>query len=340
MHNTGKETKKGTPSPASLILNKVVFPACIIFTVIIFASYLLFMMLDFNVTETRDAVTQIFNGYTDETSYEYEVGREFSFDLIQLIGFVFFTFSLAFLGLLKNLDISAVMYRLLHFTGAIFSFFLFVLVLSGIFGEVGLGTSMGAILVFAIIYFLCLGIKTLLTRLVHIKENKFTAYIKKYAPPMFVIFTATVVLAMALAMLFKVNVMINKVGPEYPYDDRIAITTWETVITPLAPTFQNYLRYFGSAAAFMLAFSLLYSKFGIGIRILINFLINAASFSLLWLVQLDFFTELDNALLYAIVGFIAVYGVAAIASLIIRSKLKVTKEITESYDNQFMPGKS
>jgi len=321
----------------------ILYPSALIFTAIIFVSYLVFILLDFNVTESRDFVTHIYNGHTDTNTYDYKVGREFAFDLIQLVGFALFSVALSALSLVHSLSYSKTVKRLIHFSGAMFSCFIFVFVLSGTVSSLGFASTMGAMLAVAALYFVLLGVKTLLKALMKRfpsnPQSRIRDFLVKYVLPAFVIFAAAVIIGALLAMFIKVNVVINKVGPDFPDDDRIAITTYETIINPIAPTLQNYLRYLGSALIFTLALSVLFTKLNKFIKIAINFIINGAALSLLWIIQLDIFKELDNVALYTVVGFIAIYLVSLITvsiALFIRAR---KREDDGEYENQFMPGR-
>ena len=318
------------------IVQRVVFPTALYFTLILFVSYLIFFLLDFNVTETTDFVTYTYNGHTDTGTYEYKVGREFSFDLIQLFGFVLFSASVAALSYVKKLEVGTLIARLIHFTGSMLAFFIFILLLSGTVTSVGFGTAMGVTLAAAIIYFILLGIKTLCKRFVRIPRNSFTEYLNKQLPRILVVFTVIVLVAMLLAMFVNVQLMLDKEGPNYPDDDRIAITTYRTVITPIAPTLQNYLRYLGTAAVLVLSLSVMSTPLNAALKILITFVSNAASLAVLFIVQLDFFRDLDNATFYAVIGYCAVYLISLITFATVRFIRKRSREEDEDYENQFM----
>lgn len=321
----------------------ILYPSALIFTAIIFVSYLVFMLLDFNVTESRDFVTHTYNGYTDTNTYDYKVGREFAFDLIQLVGFALFSVALSALSLVHRLSYSRTVKRLIHFSGAMFSCFIFVFVLSGTVSSRGFASTMGAMLAVAALYFVLLGVKALLKSLIkRVSSNpkpRIRNFCVKYVLPAFVIFAAAVIIGALLAMFIKVNIVINKTLPNYPYDDRIPVITYETIINPIAPTLQNYLRYLGSALLFMLSLSVLFTKLNKFIKIAINFAINAAALSLLWLIQLDIFKELDNVALYTVVGFLAIYLVSLITASIVLFIRARKREDDGEYENQFMSGR-
>jgi len=321
----------------------ILYPSALIFTAIILVSYLVFILLDFNVTESRDFVTHTFNNYTKTNTYDYKVGPEYAFHIVQLVGFAFFSVALSALSLVHKLSYSKPVKRLIHFSGAMFSFFIFVLLLSGAVSDIDFARSMGAMLAVTVLYFVLLGIKNLLKiflkRFSFNPQSRIRDFCVKYVLPVFVIFTAAVIIGALLAMFIKVNVVINLNGPNYPDDDRIGITTYETIINPIAPTFQNYLRYLGSALLFTLSLSVLFTKLNKFIKIAINFVINAAALSLLWLIQLDIFKELDNVALYTVVGFLAIYLVSLITVSIVLFIRARKREDDGEYGNQFMSGR-
>ena len=314
----------------------IVYPAAITFTVILFAAYLLFLLMDFNVTETRDFITYTYNGHTDVSTYNYKVGREFSLDLVQLFGIALFSLSFAALSLVHRLSLSGAFKRLIHFIGTLISFYLFVLVLSGSVTDGGFAAAIGITMAVGLVYFILLGLKKLVKRSIPMPKCRGMGFITKYLPPAFVIFAAASLIFMTLAMVINVQLTLNLDGPNYPYDDRIAITTYETVITPIAPTLQNYFRYLASAAVITLSLSLLATKLSAVLKALLIFIINGAAFSLIWLVQLDFFKELHNALLYASVGYIALYLIALITLGVISFVRKRSREDEGEYENQFL----
>ena len=334
MSNTKKQTEG-----IGFDWKAILYVACITFALIIFVSYTVFTLLDFNVTETRDFVTHTYNGHTDTNTYDFKVGREFAFTPVQLFGFCLFSLAFSALSLIHKLSYSKTLKRLLHFAGTVLSFYVFILLMSGTVGDLGFGSAMGVIIAVALVYFILLGIKTLIKRFVPNPKNRFTDFLAKYLLPAFVIFAAAVMLCSILALYFKVYTVINKIGPNYPTDDRIAVVTYETIITPIAPTMQNYLRYLGSAAVFMLGISVLKTKLKPYVKIPLNFIINGCGLVLLWLIQLDIFRELDNVMLYTVIGYVALYIVALITAGVIVFIRKRRKEDEGEYENQFMPGR-
>ena len=328
-------TEKTSVSP----LLRTAYVTAAIFTAIILISYTVFFLMGFNVTETRDFVTHTFNGHTDTNSYDFKVGREFAFDLVQLIGFLMFSATLAALAFVHKTSLSKPLKRLIHFIVALVAFYLFIMVLSGSASNGGFGVSMGITVAFALFYFAVVGIAAVLKKLIRIPDCAAKRFALRYLPPILLVFTVTVIVAMALAMVMNVQININKIGPNYPYDDRVAINTYETIITPLAPTFQNYLRYLGSSAALVLSIAALSLKLAKGIKALLVFVINGAALALLWLIQLDFFKELDGALLYAAVGYVVLYLVIVLTVGIISHVRKRNAEDEEEYESQFLGAK-
>ena len=321
----------------------ILFPSCLIFTLILLGAYTVFMLLDFNVTETRDTVTHFYNGQVndgDPNSYKFAVGDQFALDLTQLIGIFLFSVSVAALGLLDRYGYGKLFTRMLHFGGTIFALFFFVLVIGGSVSNIGFGSSMLVVILASVLYFVLLGLKTLFKKLIKPEKLPFRSYVYKYAMLTFAVFTATVFVCMLLAKLNFFNVQINLPSTVIESDDgRSKTTIYDTLITPLAPTLQNYLRYLASAAVFSVALSVLYTKLHAVLKAVINFVITACGFVLLWLIQMEFFKELDNTMLYAIISFVSIYVAVLVTVSIITFVKRRKAEDEEEYENQFLPGK-
>lgn len=325
--------------------NDILYPACILFTVIVFIYFIGAMLSGLNVTQTRASVTEIhdFSSGEDKVTLKSSVGESAALPLEMLFGLLLFSLSYYALKLLYRLDYGKTFITLLHFACTLLSFFVFVLALSGFVSAAGFGPSMLILLLVAIAYLAALGVKRLIQKpLSKIPENPLTNTARKYLPPVFTVFTVTVFVITLFAMItgelfdFKAIIKINE-RIDWP-DERIRYDVYETVITPIAPTIQNYLRYLGSAFVFMCGYAVLFTKLNKVAKVILNFVIMSAGFILLWLIQLDFFREINKNMLIAWVCFIAVYLLSFITVSVVRIVLARRSEETDEYESQFLPG--
>ena len=325
--------------------NDILYPACILFSVIVFIYFIGAMLSGLNVTQTRASVTEIhdFSSGEDNVTIKSSVGESAALPLEMLFGLLLFSLSYYALKLLYCLDYGKAFVTLLHFACTLLSFFVFVLALSGFVSAAGFGPSMLILLLVAIVYIAALGVARLMRKpLSKIPENALMCTARKYIPPVFTIFTATVIIITLFALItgalfdFKAIIKINETI-DWP-DERIRYDVYETVITPIAPTIQNYLRYLGSAFVFMCGYSVLFTRLNKVAKVVLNFVILGTGFILLWLIQLDFFREINQNMLIASVGFIAVYLISFITVSIVRFIRARRSEENEEYESQFLLG--
>ncbi|MBQ9692170.1 MAG: hypothetical protein IJV70_03340, partial [Clostridia bacterium] len=121
--------------------------------------------------------------------------------------------------------------------------------------------------------------------------------------------------------------------------DKVLENVYITVVTPMAPTIQNYLRYLASSAVFIASYAVLFTKLNKVLKVSLNFLILAAGYTVIWLIGFDYFRLISAHLVPAIVIFLSVYIAALVAVSVYLFVKRRKAEETESYDNQFLPGK-
>ncbi len=315
----------------------ILYPACAIFSSVMLALFLVAFALGFNVTETRDRYTQTFGEEATQIRKPWLVGDNFALETPMLIGLFLFCISMCVLTYILKDGYSKSMRRLVHYFGSVIAFFIFVLGISGYISnpETNFAMVMVAVLLMSVLYFLALLFRVILTRPVTALKNKFGGVIYRYIAPAVAIFAISILVTALLGHIFKVEVEINYKKNFDVENPRIGIETWETLITPLAHTLQNLFRYLGSAALFMLGLAVYDTKINKVAKGLLNFLICTLGFILLWVVQMPFFHELDNALLISIVVFLAVYIVAFTSASIVSLIIKRKREEKEEYEQQF-----
>lgn len=324
--------------------NQVLYPACIIFTVMLFVFLTGALSAGLNVSETEFDVTEIYDGETGETTVDSSAQSGYALSVEILLGFFLFSVAVTALSLVFRLEYNKILLILIHFAGTVISFFLFVLVLSGFVSNGNLAPAMFVTMLFSILYFVIFGLYRLIKKLsVSIPKNRFTSYITKYIPAVFLGFTvlvfATALYSMIAGELFDLKVIIRINENTQWLDDRIQQITYTAIPTPLAPTIQNYLRYFASSLIFIIAYSLLKTKLNKVMKVLLNFAFLSCGFVLIWLLSMKYFTAIQQNLLIACIAFLSVYVICLIAASIYVYLRTMKREETEEYRNQFRPGK-
>lgn len=318
-------------------LYNVLYPACALFAVIVLGAFTVLHFLGYNVTESWDMFTQKYDGELDDVTSEWLIGKEYSFSIGMLIGLFLFCIAFFALSYIFRMGFDRLSARLLHFFGTFLAFFLFFLVFSGYITDTAstFGTIMLSLTLVAIVYFICLGFKMLLKRPIAFLTGKAGCIIKRYIAPAIAIFAFSVIICAILAMFLKVNVKINEVEDWDPDAARSKYESYETIITPLAPTLQNYLRYLGSAGIIILGLAVFATKLPKVAKGTLNFLICTCGFVCLWFIQLDFFHELDNMRLISVIVYLSAYLVIFITAAIILFIIKRKRESSKDYDGQF-----
>lgn len=320
-----KKDAKSTQKPFSF-LYEAFYPACALFAVIVFGSFTALFLLGYNVTEKRDIYISKQDDSIDEFTSEWKIGTEYSLSLAMLVGIFLFCLSVFALSYLRRIELDRISTRLLHFFGTILAFFIFILTFSGYisYDSTSFGSIALSLMLVAVIYFICVGAKAFFSFIFskakiisrHSDTHAFTAMIKRYIAPTIAIFAVSVIVCAVLAFFLPVNIKINEIKEWDPDAQRTLYESYETIITPLAPTLQNYLRYLGSAAVLVVGFSFFSIKLPAAARWALNFLVYLGGFTSIWLIQLDMFKELENIALYSVIAFLAMYLLFMIFRLI------------------------
>ena len=156
---------------------------------------------------------------------------------------------------------------------------------------------------------------------------------------MFAGFTLIVFGISLFALITNFSVIVRVQEDKTFISDKVLENVYITVVTPMAPTIQNYLRYLASSAVFIAGYAVLFTKLNKVLKVSLNFLILAAGYTVIWLIGFDYFRLISAHLVPAIVIFLSVYIAALVAVSVYMFVKRRKAEETESYDNQFLPGK-
>ncbi len=316
----------------------ILYPACVIFCILVFVYFLMALAAGVNVLESETVRTQIYDGEEDNSSFESSEIAPSALPVQTLFGLFMFAVSIMALGLLFKLNLSRIYINMLHFGGVLVSFFIFVLSLSGYISDGGLPMALVSCLFVSLIYFAIRGIIYLCrcaARGLGLDTNKTFSLFMSYLPKIFAVFTLIVFALSFFALITQFNVIVKlKEDKTFIYDD-VLQTVFVTVVTPLAPTLQNYLRYLASAAVYIAAYAVLFTKLNKVLKVILNFLILAAGFFGIWIFGLDYFRLVSSNALPAIIIFLSVYAVSLISVCIYKYVKARKTEITADYSKQF-----
>ena len=315
---------------------KIIYPACVMFCVIVFVYFLIAMAAGVNVQESETVYTQIYDGGEDTNELDASIVPPKALPVQTLLGILLFSLSVMVLGLLEKNGASRVFATLVHYLGSVVSFFIFVLVISGFASTVeGLAVSLIACLMFTVVYFAVRGIGVLIRK---IKNERFGVASQWFSKVCF-FFTVTVFALSFFALVSGFNVIVKFKEDQIFLTDDVVQNVFVTVMTPLAPTIQNYLRYLGSAAVFALSMLVLRTKLGNVTKALLNFVILVSGFVLIWIVGMDYFRLVSTNAMIAVMVFLSVYAVVLVTVCVIRYVKARRSEDGEEYETQFSSGK-
>lgn len=315
---------------------KIIYPACVMFCVIVFVYFLIAMAAGINVQESETVYTQIYDSSEDSNELDASVVPPKALPVQTLIGILLFSLSVMTLGLLDKLGASHTFATLMHYLGSVISFFIFVLVLSGFAStSEGLAVSLVACLMFTVIYFAIRGIGVLVKKI----KNERLWVASQWISKVCFFFTVTVFALSFFALISGFNVIVKFKENQIFLNDDVVQNVFVTVMTPLAPTIQNYLRYLGSAAVFALSMLVLRAKLGTVKKTLLNFLILVSGFVLIWIVGMDYFKLVSTNAMIAVIAFLAVYVVTLVTVCVLKYVKARRSENDEEYETQFSSGK-
>ena len=328
------------------VVREIILPACALFAVMLFVFMLGAMSAGVNVTETKTVITEIYDGETGKTTVDASAPGGYAMPIQLLFGMFIFSAVVCVSGLIFRTDHSTLFKLFAHFVVTAVAFYLFILVLSGFVSDGNFIVSLFAVIVYGVVYFVIYGLIKLISKVLPdgLRKKKQVAFIECQALNVFGVF-AVILFTLSLYSIImgelidlKVIVRLNE-NKEW-LDDRVQKTTYTTVVTPLAPTLWNYLRYLGSSAFItgsLLVFRLKINKV---LKILLNFTVLAGGFVLTWLISLEYFYAQSSVMIISVSVFAAAYIVLLVTVSAALFLMKRKKEKVQEYENQFLPGKS
>lgn len=317
-------------------LRETFFPACAIFCVAVFIFFLAAMSVGFNVTESK---TEIFNHYDNQlgTNQTNSPAPLDALPVQTLMGILLFCIALMTLGQLFKLNYTAITLRLTHFILTVFSFFIFIIVLPGYISTAGVSASILACSAMGVIYFIALGIKLLLLKIKPLHNKNFKKAVA-FIMPVFAVFTALVFFISIFNLISQVPIVIKEIEDETFIGTDVVDTLYVRVVTPLAPTVQNYLRYLLTGIIFVLGCAVMKLKLHAVAKWVLNFLILTTGYIGIWIVGMDYFSMVEAHAIPAIIAYLGVYFVTLVTVCIVKVIKRRKTEDTEEYESQFSPG--
>ncbi len=319
---------------------KILYPSCIFFFVLVFLYFLIAMAAGLNVTEAETERTQYYDGEVDAGSFTSETKEPSALPVQTLLGLFLFGAAVVSLRLIFKTGISRIYARLIHYVGTVLAFLLFVVVLSGAATSTAVPLAVVAVFAVSVIYFLVFGAELLLKRLFADKKESISANrIAKYVNMTLAGFTVIVFAVSLFALISQLNVIVRVQEEKTFVTDKAFEDVFVTVVTPLAPTLQNYLRYLASAAVFALGYFVLFTGINKVYRALINFAVLTAGYMGIWIIGFDYFRLVRSNAIPAIVIYLAVYTVVLITVCAVLYVRKRKNERNEEYQRQFSVGR-
>ena len=318
----------------------ILYPACAIFFVLVFLYFLVAMAAGLNVTESETTRTQYYDGETNTGNLTSETKDPAALPVQTLLGLLLFGASVVSLGLVRKLNVSKLTARLIHYVGTVAAFLIFVIALSGAVSSTGVPMTVVAIFAVSIIYFIVLGIATLVKKpLARLFENKRIKGAKDFIAFTLAGFTAVVFAVSLFALITQLSVIVRVSEEKIFVTDKAFDEVYVTVVTPLAPTLQNYLRYLASAAVFALGYAVLFTGLKKTVKAALNFVILTAGYMGIWIIGFDYFRLVKSNALPAVIIYLSIYLAALITVCIILYVKRRQVEETEEYENQFSIGR-
>lgn len=315
---------------------QILYPACVIFCILVFVYFMMALAAGVNVIEGETVRTQIYDGENNTSDFESSAQAPSALPVQTLFGLFLFSLTVMALNLLFRLKLSRIYVNLLHFGGVLLSFFIFVLSLSGFISDGGLPMALVSCLFVALIYFAvrgCIILFRLITR--RVSDSKVYTAIMSYLPMIFAAFTLIVFAVSFFALITQMKVIVTvKEDKTFIYDD-VLQNIFVTVVTPLAPTLQNYLRYLASGAVYIAAYAVLFTRLNKVLKVVLNFVILSAGFLGIWIFGFDYFRLVSQNALPAIIIFLSVYVVSLIGVCIFKYIKTRKTEVTGDYSRQF-----
>lgn len=320
------------------LLRDIIFPACAIFCVIVFVFFLGAHIAGVNVTESETERIITFDNSTGENIIDTDTPNPDALPVQTLFGLLLFSIALVAFGQLFKLNYSKLLLRFAHFILTLLAFFVFVLALPGYITDTGFAAALVDTLAIAVLYFVILGIKTLvMLPLRKLPLDRFDR-IKKVILPTFTVFTLIVFGISIFNLISQVSVIVTEIIDQTFIHDDVIQTTYVKVVTPLAPTLQNYFRYLLTGLVVMLGYMVLKLNINKALKILFNFIIYTVGYVGIWVIGMDYFRLIPSNTLPAVIIYLAVYAVVLITVCVINAVNRRQNEEIEDYESQFSLG--
>ncbi len=315
---------------------KALYSACAMFFVLVFIFFAIAWVSDINVFESQTERTHIYDGSTDTNNTTSSSKEPEALPIQTLLGLFLFSLSVMGLGGLFKLQMSRLYLNLLHFLGTILSFFIFVLAMTGNISENGLPKAMIFCLAVSLIYFIVRGISFLLKKLFSSHKNSpVIVRSSRFFGAVFLGFVIIVFAVSLFALITQLDVIVTVKEDKTFIRDDVLQNMYVTVVTPLAPTVQNYLRYLASSAVFVIAYAVLFTKLNKVLKILLNFVILTSGYLGIWIIGFDYFRLVSKNALPAIIIYLSVYLACLIGISVYRHFKARQNEKNEAYQRQF-----
>ncbi len=316
---------------------KLLYPACTMFFVLVFVFFSLAALAGQNVSGEKFNPEYVFDDATGESHLTFGGAQQLVALPVQtLLGLFLFSLSVFSLGLIFKLEMNKIYLNLLHYIGTVFSFFVFVLAMTGYISDNGLPKAFVMCLAVSVLYFIVRGISALLKKLfVSRKNSPVWAKMSGFSGAVFAGFTVIVFVVSLFALITQLSVIANlNIEKNFIYDDVLQETSLG-LATPLAPTVWNYLRYLASSAVFMVAYAVLFTKLNKVAKVLLNFALLSAGFIAIWILGLEYFRVASHNALPAVIVFLITYATVFTATCIYRYVKTRNAEETGEYKRQF-----
>ncbi len=327
---------KNKQNKDSFDYKKIIYPACAMFFVLVFIFFAIAASAGINVFESETERVQIYDGDSDTNNVTSETKEPEALPIQTLFGLLLFSLSTMALGLLFKLKMNRIYLNLIHFLGTLFAFFIFVLAMTGNVSENGAAQAMVMCLAAAVIYFIVRGLIILLKKLFSSHQNSpVLVRSGRFFGAVFLGFVIIVFVMSLFALVTQFDVIVKVKEDKTFISDETLQNIYVTVVTPLAPTVQNYLRYLASSAVFVIAYALLFTKLNKVLKVLLNFAVITAGYLGIWIFGFDYFRLVSQNALPAIILYLAAYFVTLISVIIYRYFKKREAEKTADYQRQF-----
>ena len=319
---------------------KILYPACAFFFVLVFLYFLVAMAAGLNVTESETVRTQYYDGDTNTGSLSSETRDPAALPVQTLLGLFLFGASVISMKLIFKLNISRIYARLIHYVGTVISFLIFVIALSGVASSTALPMTVVAVFAVSVLYFIILGISMLIKKATAgLSENPRVKKTVDFIYFTLAGFTAIVFAVSLFALISQLSVIVRVSEEKIFVTDKAFNEVFVTVVTPLAPTLQNYLRYLATAAVFAIGYFVLFTKLNKVLKAVLNFVILTAGYMGIWIIGFDYFRLVKSNALPAVIIYLSVYLATLLTVCIVLYVRKRKSEETEEYESQFSVGK-